>query len=46
MHLLLADDHGLFRDSMSVWLKQLDTEISIDFANSFESVRDRLSENT
>ena len=44
MHLLLADDHGLFRDSMSVWLKQLDADIDIDFANSYESVRDRLSE--
>jgi len=29
---------------MSVWLKQLDTGICIDFANSFDSVKDRLSE--
>ncbi len=46
MHLLLADDHGLFRDGMSVWLKQLDADISIDFANSYESVRDKISENS
>lgn len=37
MRLLLADDHGLFRDSMAVWLKQLDEDLSIDFADSFGS---------
>lgn len=42
MHILLADDHGLFRDSMAIWLKQLEREISIDFADSFDSVRSAL----
>lgn len=38
LRLLLADDHGLFRDSMAVWLKQLDNDLFIDFADSFDSV--------
>lgn len=38
MHLLLADDHGLFRDSMAVWLKQLDANMDVDFADSFNNV--------
>ena len=38
MKLLLADDHGLFRDSMAVWLKQLGAQVEIVFANSFDSV--------
>ena len=46
MHLLLADDHGLFRDSMSVWLKQLDAEMTIDFADSYDSVLEKISGNT
>jgi len=42
LHLLLADDHGLFRDSMAVWLKQLDEDLVIDFADTLDSVRERL----
>jgi DNA-binding NarL/FixJ family response regulator len=38
LRLLLADDHGLFRDSMAVWLKQLDDNLVIDFSDSFDSV--------
>lgn len=38
MRLLLADDHGLFRDSMAVWLKQLDKNLHIDFSDSLDSV--------
>ena len=38
MKLLLADDHGLFRDSMAVWLKQLNDHVDIVFASSFDSV--------
>ncbi len=38
MRLLLADDHGLFRDSMSVWLRQLERDIHIDFADSYATV--------
>ena len=45
MHLLLADDHGLFRDSMAVWLKQLDEDLLIDFADSFDSVINIIQEN-
>lgn len=39
MKILLADDHGLFRDSMSVWLKQLDSAFSFDFADSYQSAK-------
>lgn len=46
MRLLLADDHGLFRDSMSVWLKQLDAGISIDFADSYHSVMEKIAGNS
>ena len=45
MRLLLADDHGLFRDSMAVWLKQLDEKLSIDFADSLDSVEKNLQQN-
>lgn len=44
MHLLLADDHGLFRDSMAVWLKQLDENLIIDFADSLDGVRNKLAQ--
>ena len=37
MHLLLADDHGLFRDCMAIWLKQLRSDLHIDFADSLSS---------
>ena len=45
MRLLLADDHGLFRDSMAVWLKQLDENLIIDFADSLNSVKNNLQQN-
>jgi len=38
MKILLADDHGLFRDSMAVWLKQLDRQVDILFSASFDQV--------
>lgn len=44
MKLLLADDHGLFRDSMAVWLKQLDSEIVIHFASTFDEVKQKIIE--
>lgn len=44
MRLLLADDHGLFRDSMAVWLKQLDNNLVIDFSDSFDSVTTNLQQ--
>jgi len=45
LRLLLADDHGLFRDSMAVWLKQLDENLIIDFANSLNSVEKIIQQN-
>ncbi len=45
MRLLLADDHGLFRDSMAVWLKQLDENLIIDFADSLNSVEKIIPQN-
>ena len=45
MRLLLADDHGLFRDSMAVWLKQLDENLIIDFADSLNSVENIIQQN-
>ena len=42
MKILLADDHGLFRDSMSVWLKQLNDELTFGFAESYQDVEDLL----
>ena len=44
MHILLADDHGLFRDSMAVWLKQLDNALTFDFADTFQAVEKLLSQ--
>jgi len=45
LRLLLADDHGLFRDSMAVWLKQLDEKLTIDFADSLDSVEKIIHQN-
>jgi len=40
---LLADDHGLFRDSMAVWLKQLRDDVIIDFASNYQGVYEHLA---
>ncbi len=45
MRLLLADDHGLFRDSMAVWLKQLNENLTIDFADDLDSVEKNIRQN-
>jgi DNA-binding NarL/FixJ family response regulator len=37
MHLLLADDHALFRDGLSLLLKQLDPDVHIIEASCFEA---------
>lgn len=42
MKILLADDHGLFRDSMSFWLKQYDNTFEFDFSSSFGGVLENL----
>ena len=39
MQLLLADDHGMFRDSMAVWLRQLDGDVEVEFAATYEEVQ-------
>ncbi len=44
MRLLLADDHGLFRDSMAVWLKQLDENLIVNFADSLDTVKKNLTQ--
>jgi len=44
LRLLLADDHGLFRDSMAVWLKQLDENLIVDFADSLDTVKKNLTQ--
>ena len=44
--ILLADDHGLFRDSMSVWLKQLEENLDIHFSSTYKEVSDQLNNNS
>lgn len=38
MKILLADDHGLFRDSMAVWLKQYSGDVEVAFACDRDSL--------
>lgn len=42
MKFLLADDHGLFRDSMAVWLKQYSANIDIIFAVDLDGLLEQL----
>jgi len=42
MRILLADDHGLFRDSMAFWLKQSNDNFQFDFSSSFTEVLHQL----
>ena len=44
MKLLLADDHGLFRDSMGLWLQQLSDKVEIEFAIDFPSTKAALEQ--
>lgn len=44
MKILLADDHGLFRDSMAVWLQQLDDVLQIDFAADAREVENAIDD--
>lgn len=39
MKILLADDHGLFRDSMATWLQQYSEPLKIKFASDWSSLR-------
>lgn len=43
--ILLADDHGLFRDSMAIWLKQYADDIEIEFASDWDSLNQQLKGN-
>lgn len=43
MNILLADDHGLFRDSMSIWLQQYPDEMTISLASDWPSLQAQLS---
>ncbi len=45
MKILLADDHGLFRDSMAVWLKQLSNNVEIELASDWSSLNEQLNDN-
>lgn len=38
MKILLADDHGLFRDSMATWLQQYPAQLTITFASDWPSL--------
>lgn len=42
MKILLADDHGLFRDSMATWLQQCPEKIEIEFASDWASLTTQL----
>lgn len=42
MKILLADDHGLFRDSMAVWLNQYTERVQVEFAFDWDSLIDVL----
>jgi DNA-binding NarL/FixJ family response regulator len=38
MKILIADDHGLFRDSMAVWLQRSSYSPRIEFAHDWDSL--------
>jgi DNA-binding NarL/FixJ family response regulator len=41
--ILLADDHGLFRDSMATWLQQYPESMDIEFASDWSSLITQLN---
>ncbi|MDQ6971822.1 MAG: response regulator transcription factor [Mariprofundaceae bacterium] len=43
MHILIADDHGLFRDSMRAWLEQLDKDYLIHPVTCVDEVKTELA---
>jgi len=43
MHILIADDHGLFRDSMRAWLEQLDKDYLIHTVTCVDQVKTELA---
>lgn len=45
MKILLADDHGLFRDSMSIWIQQLPEVTEVYFAETKDEVLEQLDTN-
>lgn len=44
--ILLADDHGLFRDSMAVWLRQLAADVEIALAADWHDLLNALTGET
>ncbi len=38
MRILIADDHALFRDCLSLWLKQLDSDVNIVMSSSYRQL--------
>ena len=45
MKILIADDHGLFRDSMAVWLQRCDEHSLVKFAYDWDSLHAQLPSN-
>ncbi|MGB1238025.1 MAG: response regulator transcription factor [Pseudomonadales bacterium] len=46
MDILLADDHGLFRDSLSIWLEQLPPQVCVTSVVDFSQAQTALQEKT
>lgn len=44
MHILLADDHGLFRDALSAWLKALNGPVRVSTGTCFAHVAQALDD--
>jgi len=45
MTILLADDHGMFRDSMSRWLTVADADLQVETAATLDEALTRLGQN-
>lgn len=44
MLILLADDHGLFRESIKRWIEQQDDDLTVETAATYDEVRARLDD--
>ena len=42
MKLLLADDHGLFRDSLALWLEKIESTVGVVLCNDLQSAEQAL----
>jgi len=45
MHILLADDHHMFREAMAEWLKRLDNDVKVEHACSMNETIKLLQQN-